>query len=111
MEGGLKAPRERSEIKDDRVISESGRDLTHQFETGAERAFNICLYLGIRYAILTDNSPSCGSENIYDGTFRNKLIKGEGVTARYLKAKGIKIIPDTKIREFLDRIKVLDNKD
>lgn len=105
MEGGLKCPRERSEIKNDAVITESGRDVTHQFELGAERAYNICLYLGIRYAILVENSPSCGSNKIYDGTFRNRLINGEGVTARYLKAKGIKIIPDTKIEEFLERIK------
>lgn len=105
MEGGLKCPRERSEIKNDAVITESGRDVTHQFELGAERAYNICLYLGIRYAILVENSPSCGSNKIYDGTFRNRLINGEGVTARYLKTKGIKIIPDTKIEEFLERIK------
>ena len=105
MEGGLKCPRERSEIKNDVVTTESGRDVTHQFELGAEKAYNICLYLGIRYAILTDYSPSCGSTQIYDGTFRNRLVNGEGVTARYLKAKGIKIIPDTKIAEFLERIK------
>ena len=110
VEGGLRVPRERCEIKDDRVVTETGRDVTHQFETGAEKAFNICLYLGIRYAILVDKSPSCGSSQIYDGTFRNRLINNEGVTARYLKSKGITIIPDHKIPEFLSRIKELENK-
>lgn len=110
MEGGLKAPRERSEIVEDKVLSESGRDVTHQFETGAEKAYNICLYLGIRYAILTENSPSCGSTQIYDGRFKGKLINGEGITTRYLRAKGIKVISETKIGEFLERIKNNENK-
>lgn len=105
MEGGLSCPRSRSEIKNNSVITEDGRDVTRQFDLGAERAYNICLYLGIRYAILTDNSPSCGSTHIYDGSFKQRLINGEGVTARYLKEKGIRIIPDTKIEEFLERIK------
>ena len=109
VEGGLRIPRERSEIKEEKVLTESGRDVTHQFEEGAEKAYNICLYLGVRYAILMDNSPSCGSTHVYDGNFRGVLKIGEGVTTRYLKSKGIKIIPHTKIKEFLERYKEIKN--
>ena len=105
VEGGLSIPRDPSEIVGDKVLSNKGRDVTHQFEEGAEKAYNICMYLGIRYAILKDNSPSCGSTQIYDGKFSHKLIKGKGITARYLESRGIKIIPDTEIEKFLEEAK------
>ena len=104
VEGGLSVPRERSEIKNEKVLTESGRDVSFQFRNGAEKAYNICLYLGIRYAILVDRSPSCGSTQVYDGSFKGRLTNGEGVTTRYLKSKGIKIIPDTKIQDFLNHL-------
>ena len=105
VEGGLKTPRDPAELKDGKVITSKGRDVTHQFEEGAEKAYNICMYLGIHYAILKDNSPSCGSTSIYDGSFKSKLIKGEGITTKYLKQRGIKIIPDTEIEKFLEETK------
>ena len=101
VEGGLSTPRNPSEIKGDKVISSDGRDVSFQFNKGAELAYNICMYLGIRIAILKDNSPSCGSNKIYDGSFSNKLIKGNGVTAALLKRKGIRIISEDQIEEFL----------
>ena len=110
VEGGLSIPRLRAEIKDDVVITEKGNNVTKAYELGAEKAWNICFYLGIRYAILVDNSPSCGSTKIYDGSFKGKLIKGEGVTTRQLRAKGIKIIPHTEIQEFLDHLDELEAK-
>ena len=105
VEGGLSIPRETSEINNDKVLTKSGRDVTHQFNEGAEKAYNICLYLGIKYAILKDNSPSCGSKHIYDGSFKNKLKNGEGITAKLLKMKGVTLIPDTEIESFLESIK------
>ena len=106
VEGGLSIPRDPCEIsKDQKVVSSKGRDVTRQFEDGAEKAYNICMYLGIRYAILKDNSPSCGSTSIYDGSFKSRLIKGEGITTKYLKEKGIRIIPDTEIEKFLEETK------
>ncbi|MCR4879809.1 MAG: DUF523 domain-containing protein [Bacilli bacterium] len=105
VEGGLSTPRDPSEMKEGSVYSSKGKDVTHNFETGAELAYNICLYLGITTAILKDCSPSCGSTEIYDGSFKGRKIKGMGMTARYLSEKGVKIIPDTKIQEFLDKAK------
>ena len=101
VEGGLSVPREPSEIKGDKVITKSGRDVTFQFEKGAELAYNICLYFGIKYAILKDHSPSCGSSLIHDGNFSGKLINGEGVTTKYLKSKGIMVINEKSIEEFI----------
>ena len=80
VEGGLTTPRKPSERVKDRVKMVDGKDVTRNFMSGADLALNICLYLGIKVAILKENSPSCGSHKIYDGTFSKKLIDGEGVT-------------------------------
>ena len=101
VEGGLKIPRMPSERVKDRIKTKDGRDVTKQFDKGAELALNICLYLGIKIAILKENSPSCGSHKIYDGTFSNKLVDGEGVTTELLKRKGIKVISEDEIDTLL----------
>ena len=101
VEGGLSIPRKPSERVKDRVKMEGGRDVTHQFESGAEKALNICLYLGIKIAILKENSPSCGSHNIYDGSFSHQLIPGEGVTTELLKKKGITVLNEDEIDTLL----------
>ncbi|MCQ2814814.1 MAG: DUF523 domain-containing protein [Bacilli bacterium] len=101
VEGGLKVPRQPSERINDSVIMNDGRNVTKQFNDGAEKALNICLYLGIKIAILKDGSPSCGSTEIHDGTFSDKKIPGSGITTELLKSKGIKVLNENQIEEFL----------
>ena len=74
---------------------------TEEFERGAELAFNICLFLKIKKAILKERSPSCGVHEVYDGSFSHKKIKGMGVTAQYLKEKGIIVYSEDEIPELL----------
>ena len=102
VEGGLPTPRKPSERIKDRVKMENGKDVTKNFLTGSELALNICLYLGIKTAVLKDNSPSCGSTEIYDGTFSHKLIKGEGVTTELLRKKGIRVLSEKDIDSLLE---------
>lgn len=101
VEGGLPTPRVPSEIKGGRVVNQEGRDVTFQFEKGAELAYNVCMYLGIKTVILKKLSPSCGSNEIYDGGFSHKVIKGDGVTASYLKRKGINVLTEDDIDTLL----------
>lgn len=101
VEGGLSIPRKPSERVGERVKMENGRDVTKNYEKGAELALNICLYLGIKIAILKENSPSCGSHKIYDGTFSHKLIDGQGFTTELLKRKGIKVLSEDEIDTLL----------
>ena len=101
VEGGLKTPRTPSEIVGDKVISKAGRDVTHQFFDGAKKALMICQYLNIKIAILKDHSPSCGVNEIHDGKFSGKLIKGKGITAALLEKNGIKVISDSDISSLL----------
>lgn len=89
--GGLKTPRDPSEIKNGIVISRSGVDVSEYFKKGKEICVNLAKINNIDLAILKESSPSCGVNDIYDGTFTNKKIKGMGITSRALKDLGIKI--------------------
>ncbi|WP_308307012.1 DUF523 domain-containing protein [Vibrio parahaemolyticus] len=51
----------------------------------------MCLRLQIKYAVLAENSPSCGSSNIYDGRFSGTKVNGSGVIATLLESSGIKL--------------------
>ena len=55
----------------------------------------------VNNAILKDRSPSCGSRTIHDGSFKNNVIDGLGVTARALIADGIKVYAETDALDFL----------
>ena len=71
--------------------------MTVQFKKGAEAALYLAETLGIRKALLKENSPSCGSGTIYDGSFSGKLIPGDGVTAELLKAHGIEVSGESSL--------------
>ncbi|MCI8308848.1 MAG: DUF523 domain-containing protein [Clostridia bacterium] len=90
--GGLPTPRIASERVDDKVLTKEGKDVTEQFVKGA----NECLFLAKKYdvkkALLKLRSPSCGYEQIYDGTFSHTIINGNGITAELLKQNGIEIL-------------------
>ena len=101
VEGGLSIPRNPSEIKGGRVMMDNGKDVTREYEFGARKALMLCLYLKIRIAILKENSPSCGTHQIHDGSFSNKLIDGMGVTAKLLKENDIIVYSENEISELL----------
>ena len=89
--GGLPIPREPSEIRDGRVYSKSGNDVTAQFMTGAEHTLYVAQEKNCPCAVLKENSPSCGYGKIYDGTFSGKLTHGNGLTADLLTKNGISV--------------------
>lgn len=101
VEGGLSTPRSPAERIGGRVINQDGEDVTESYLKGAELAFNICLFLKIKKVILKEKSPSCGSKIIYDGSFSHKEIPGMGVTAEYLKEKGIEVYSEGDIDSLL----------
>jgi uncharacterized protein YbbK (DUF523 family) len=92
--GGLPTPRELAEQKGKRVITKSGKDVTKHFKKGAKEVLKIVKILGIKKAILKQKSPSCGCGKIYDGTFSDKIIKGDGITTSLLKKHKIKVISE-----------------
>ena len=95
--GGLPTPRIASEQKGNKVFNKEGKDLTKEFEKGAQEALNIAKIAGCKEAILKSKSPSCGFGLIYDGSFTGTLIKGDGVFAELLKANNIKVMTEEEI--------------
>ena len=95
--GGLPTPRVPSERVGDKVLAQDGRDVTAEFEKGAHEALHLAKKHGAHIAILKENSPSCGSGTVYDGTFSGTLTAGDGVTAELLKNNGITVIGESQI--------------
>ena len=52
-------------------------------------------------ALLKAKSPSCGSRQIYDGSFTRTLISGQGMTARLLTEAGIPVLDEEQVGELL----------
>ena len=97
--GGLSTPRPASEIRveDRRVVNTEGRDVTEEFERGAELALQGAKEFDCTMAILKERSPSCGCHGIYDGTFSKKLVDGMGKAAEVLTKNGIRVIGESEI--------------
>ncbi len=95
--GGLSTPRDPSENRGDLVFSDKGKDVTREFNLGAQKALNIALENHINIALLKESSPSCGSHKVYDGTFSGVKISGQGVAAKLLKEHKIKIFSEEEI--------------
>lgn len=89
--GGLSTPRTPAEIVGDRVITKDGEDVTEAFYKGAEKALEAAEKYNVDMAILKANSPSCGCGKVYDGTFSKTLVEGDGVFAKMLKEKNIRV--------------------
>lgn len=96
MLGGLSVPRIPCEILKEKVVNRNGEDKTEAFELGAKRALAIAQAIHASQAILMPRSPSCGMNQIYDGTFSKTLINGDGLFVRLLKKNGIEVLSPEK---------------
>ena len=92
--GGLSTPREPAEQRGKKVVTKTGKDVTYNFLSGAEQVLGLAKILGIKEALLKQKSPSCGCGKIYDGTFSDKLIEGDGITTALLKKNGIEVLSE-----------------
>ena len=95
--GGLATPRAPAERREGGVFTQAGMDVTVQYRRGAEEALRLAKLYGCTCAILKARSPSCGSGEIYDGSFSRRLIAGDGVTAALLKANGIAVCGESEV--------------
>ena len=119
VEGGCPIPRIPCEIIDGdgdmvidgeaRVLNVRNQDFTAKYIRGAEKALRVAQKNGVSVALLKARSPSCGSKQIYDGTFLNSLKPGKGVTTALLERNGIRVLNEDEIEEaedYLRRTKV-----
>ena len=95
--GGLSTPRAPAECKGVRVITKDGIDVTPQFRRGAELVSKIAALTGAKIAILKANSPSCGIGRTYDGSFSDRLVDGDGITAERLREMGLELLTEESL--------------
>ncbi len=98
--GGLSTPRCPSEIVGDKVLMENGRDVTLEYQKGAEIALKAAQENKWEIAVLKSRSPSCGKGLIYDGTYTKTLTKGNGICASLLIKNWITVLDEREIEEF-----------
>ncbi len=96
--GGLPVPRAPAERQaDGRIVNNRGEDVSQAFSLGAEQAAQLAHKHQVRIAILKARSPSCGQGWIYDGSFNNQLIRGDGITCARLKALGVLVFDESQL--------------
>lgn len=111
--GGLSTPRNPAEIVGGsgedvldgkaKVIDNQGCDVTEAYIKGAYQALQKAKEIGATEAILKEKSPSCGSCQIYNGTFAGKKKVGQGVTTALFRRHGMKVISEDQLRERHER--------
>lgn len=109
VDAGLPTPRPPAEIiagdgdgvlaGSAQVVDRSGVDLTKVFLQGASLALQLCREHDIKVAVLTEHSPSCGSAQIYDGSFSGEKRAGAGVSAALLRQHGVRVYGQHEIVE------------
>ncbi|OXZ37027.1 hypothetical protein B9N56_07100 [Finegoldia magna] len=99
--GGMPTPRNPVEISDGKVFDYDGEEFTKEFEKGSEEVVKLAKLYDATIAILKENSPSCGSNYIYDGTFNHQKIKGMGIAAHKLSKENIKLFSEENIKILL----------
>jgi len=117
VSGGLPVPRPAAEISAcsaEDVIDGLGQvqtadqdDVTRYFLCGAQHALALCRQHGIQLAILKENSPSCASTQVYDGSFNAKLTPGAGITSALLRQNGIAVFNELEIDAADEHLKAL----
>lgn len=89
---GFPIPRPRIERVNGRVFNEFGEDVHEACLSGVQKAVEIAKAEKIDLAILQSRSPSCGVNEIYDGTFSGVRIPGHGLFAEELLKSGFRVL-------------------
>lgn len=120
VSAGLPVPRPSSEIiggsgvdvlkNNAQVFSHTGINRTEAFIIGAKNTLEIVNLHKIRIAILKSKSPSCGNNQIYDGTYSGTIISGSGVTAALLIQNNVRIFNENELESADAYLKILEDK-
>lgn len=97
--GGLPTPRPDSQRVGDKVQTGAGKDVTAEYTKGAKEALRLAQENEVAFAIMKQDSPSCGSKYIYDGTFTDTKKEGQGLAVEYLRNAGFKVFGEEDIAE------------
>ncbi len=89
---GLGAPRDSAELVEGIVKTKNGRDIDDEFRQGVTLAMEYVRKENIDLAVLQSRSPTCGVNQIYDGSFQGQLIQGKGIFTAALEEDGYRVM-------------------
>ncbi|MEQ0277548.1 DUF523 domain-containing protein [Klebsiella sp. CN_Kp100] len=92
-----------------RITENTGQDVTEYYQLADWLALRTAQESGCKAALLTDGSPTCGSQLIYDGSFSGIRKAGMGVAASLLAEHGIAVFSDNQVAELITWIKEREN--
>ena len=98
--GGLPTPRVPVELIDGVAINRDGVNVDKEFHLGVEQILEKLAGEDIDLVILQPRSPSCGTKQIYDGTFTGTLKPGQGMFAKALMEKGYKVVEPDELNNY-----------
>lgn len=111
LAAGLPIPRPPAEIvsTDDQDVMQTqiriheitGQDVTEHYQLAAWLALRTAQESGCTAALLTDGSPTCGSQFIYDGSFSGQRKSGMGVAASLLTEHGIAVFSEKRLADLI----------
>jgi uncharacterized protein YbbK (DUF523 family) len=97
--GGLDTPRPDCQRIGNKIISCTGIDSTKEYDKGVLEALRLAKENNVICCIMKQDSPSCGSKYIYDGTFTDTKKEGVGITVEILKENGFKVFDEDELDE------------
>lgn len=89
---GMGCPRTPIEIVDGVLMDRDGKNVDTAMRKAVARVLEQIRQEEIQCAILQSRSPTCGVNQVYDGSFSGKLIPGTGIFAQALKEAGYRVI-------------------
>ena len=92
VQSGMSIPRTPIELVNGVLMDRDGNDVDARLRAAVAQAMESIKNQEIDCAVLQSRSPTCGVNQIYDGSFSGKLISGSGVFAKALKDAGYRVI-------------------
>lgn len=89
---GLGVPRTPIELVDGIARDKNGGNVDACLREAVDKVLSELDLKGVDCAVLQSRSPTCGVNQIYDGSFSGRLIAGSGIFARALRDAGIRVI-------------------
>ncbi len=88
---GLPIPRSCAELVDGIIMDDKGNNVDAEYRYGISLALEKIKGESIDLVVLQSRSPTCGVNQIYDGTFTSKLVRGNGLFAKALLDLGYNV--------------------
>lgn len=98
MMAGMGCPRTPIEIVDGVLMDRSGNNVDAAMREAVATAMEMIRKEDIQCAVLQSRSPTCGVNQIYDGSFSGKMIDGSGVLVQALRIAGYQVLDAEDLR-------------